>query len=185
MAVADPSRTVDASLASPSSGEAGAAASPAEKRGLFLVGLFKLLKALFFIGVGTGAFHLVHRDLGALVMHLIDSLPIDPEGRVVSMVMDKADLIDAHDLRRIGTGAFIYAALCLVEGTGLVSRKTWAEYVTVMLTVLGLPLEVFELLRRATWLKAAALVANLLILGYLVWVLRNRQRVELQERLSL
>ena len=159
--------------------------SPAEKRGLFLVGLFKLAKALFFLAIGAGALHLIHRNLGDLVMRLVDALPIDPEGRVVSIVMDKADLIDAHDLRRIGAGAFIYAILCLIEGTGLVLRKTWAEYVTVMLTVLGLPLEVFELLHRASWLKAGALLANLLILFYLLWVLKRRQRVELLVRQTL
>ncbi len=159
--------------------------SPAEKNGLLLVGLFKLGKALFFLGIGAGAVHLIHANLGDLVMRLVDALPIDPEGRVVSMVMDKADLIDAHDLRRIGAGAFIYAALCLIEGTGLMLRKTWAEYVTVILTVLGLPVEVFELLHRATWLKGAALFTNLLVLVYLGWVLKRRQQAELMARANL
>ena len=148
--------------------------STAEKRGLFLVGIFKLSKAIFFSSIGAGALHLVHRNLGELVVRLIDSLPIDPEGRVVSMIMDKADLIDAHDLRRIGAGAFIYAVLCLVEGTGLLLRKTWAEYFTVILTAMGLPVETFEIVRRFTWFKVGALVINLVILLYLLWVLKKR-----------
>ena len=186
MAVADPSRTLNGTAA-------GNCAAPsnevpctnAEKRGLFLVGLFKLAKAIFFVGVGAGAIHLINRNVGDLVMRIIDALPIDPEGRIVSLVMDKADLIDAHDLRRIGAGAFIYAVLCLIEGTGLLMRKQWAEYFTVILTVLGLPLEVFELLHRVTWLKVGALAANLLILFYLLWVLKRRQTAELKARLRL
>lgn len=150
------------------------AISTAQQRGLLLVGIFKLLKAIFFISVGVGALHLVHRNLGELIMHVIDSLPIDPEGRVVSLIMDKADLIDAHDLRRIGAGAFLYAALCLVEGYGLIRRKTWAEYFTVVLTTIGLPVECFEILRRFTWFKVGAVVINLLILLYLLWVLKKR-----------
>ena len=138
------------------------------------MGLFKLSKAIFFTSVGVGALHLVHRNLGDLVVHLIDSLPIDPEGRVVSLIMDKADLIDAHDLRRIGAGAFIYALLCLVEGTGLVLRKTWAEYFTVVLTAMGLPVEAFEIVHRFTWFKVGAIAVNLLILLYLLWVLKQR-----------
>lgn len=148
--------------------------SAAGHKGLYLVGLFKLSKAIFFTTVGAGALHLMHRNIGDLLMRLIDSLPIDPEGRVVSMLMDKADLIDAHDLRRIGAGAFIYALLCLVEGTGLVLRKTWAEYFTVVLTAMGLPVEGFEILHRFTWFKVGALVVNLLILIYLLWVLKAR-----------
>lgn len=148
--------------------------SPAERRGLTIVGIFKISKTIFFTSVGAGALHLVHRNLGDLVMRLIDALPIDPEGRVVSIIMDKADLIDAHDLRRIGAGAFIYAILCLVEGTGLLMRKTWAEYFTVVLTALGLPVEAFEILHRFNWYKVGAFAINLLILLYLLWVLKRR-----------
>ena len=159
--------------------------SHADQQGLLLVGIFKLCKAIFFLGVGAGAIHLMHRNLGELVMRIIDALPIDPEGRVVSMVMDKADLIDAHDLRRIGAGAFIYSVLCIIEGTGLLLRKGWAEYFTVILTVLGLPLEAFELMHRVTWLKVGALVTNLLILSYLLWVLKKEQVIELKQRLRI
>jgi uncharacterized membrane protein (DUF2068 family) len=148
--------------------------SVADQRGLLLVGVFKLLKAIFFTSIGAGALHLVHRNLGDMVMRLVDSLPIDPEGRVVSLIMDKADLIDAHDLRRIGAGAFIYATLCLVEGYGLVTRRTWAEYFTVILTAMGLPVEAFEILRRFNWYKVGALAVNLAILLYLLWVLKKR-----------
>lgn len=184
MDAANDSRIMAGSAVSERVGPTGIS-SGADSRGLFLVGIFKLCKAIFFIGVGAGALHLVHRNLGELVMRIIDALPIDPEGRVVSMVMDKADLIDAHDLRRIGAGAFIYAVLCLIEGTGLLLRKGWAEYFTVTLTVLGLPLELFELLHRVTPLKMGALVTNLLILFYLLWVLKKRQHVELQERVKV
>ena len=184
MAVADPLTALHNDRTGPSV-VAGGGSSEADRRGLFLVGLFKLCKTIFFLGVGAGAIHLIHRNLGQLVMRIIDALPIDPEGRVVSLVMDKADLIDAHDLRRIGAGAFIYAALCLVEGTGLVMRKGWAEYFTVILTVLGLPLEMFEILHRVTALKLGALAVNVAVLIYLLWVLKKRQAVELQERLRL
>jgi uncharacterized membrane protein (DUF2068 family) len=150
--------------------------SSADQKGLLLLGLFKLLKALFFLLVGAGALHLVHRNLGEIVSHFVDSLPIDPEGRVVSVIMDKADLINAHDLRRIGAGAFIYATLCVVEGIGLVTRKTWAEYFTVTLTALGLPIEGFEILRHFTLLKVGTMVVNFAILIYLLWILKRRQR---------
>ena len=184
MAVADPLTALRNATVGQRSA-AGGGSSEADRRGLFLVGLFKLCKTIFFLGVGAAAIHLVHRNLGELVMRIIDALPIDPEGRVVSLVMDKADLIDAHDLRRIGAGAFIYATLCLIEGTGLLMRKGWAEYFTVILTVLGLPLEVFEILHRVTALKLGALAINLVVLFYLLWVLKKRQSVELQQRLTL
>ena len=182
MDVADPTRAMSGTQADFATAVDEAGCTAAESRGLFLVGLFKLSKAIFFVAVGAGALHLVHRNVGDLLMRLIDALPIDPEGRVVSMLMDKADLINAHDLRRICVGAFIYAILCLVEGTGLLLRKPWAEYFTVILTAMGLPLELWELARRTTWFKAGALGANLAILLYLLWILKRHQRADLRVR---
>lgn len=186
MAVADPIRSSQrVSLRSPTAEANEPECAESERKGLFLLGLFKLSKAVFFFAVGVGALHLVHQNLGDLIMRVIEVLPIDPEGRIVSVVMDKADLINGHDLRRIGAGAFIYATLCVIEGTGLLLRRTWAEYVTVILTVLGLPLEFFELVRRFTVFRIGALLANLAILAYLLFVLKRRQRAELVMRSAL
>ena len=52
------------------------------ERGLLLVGLFKLSKAIFFTAVGAGALHLVNKDIGSVLMHVVDALRIDPEGRI-------------------------------------------------------------------------------------------------------
>lgn len=176
MAVADQTRALDkAGLEDAANASAEAPCTPAEKNGLLLVGFFKLFKAVFFAAIGAAALHLIHKDVGELVLRVRNALPVDPEGRLVSTLLDKAHLLDAHSLRRIGTYAFIYAGLCLIEGTGLVLRKRWAEYFTVSLTVLGLPIELYELARRATWIKAGALVLNLAILIYLLWVLQRRR----------
>lgn len=174
MAIANESRALNGTEEDIASGPQEEPCTPAEKRGLIIVGCYKLVEGLFFIGVGAGALHLIHKDLGNLVMRLVDALPVDPEGRIVRVLLDKADLIDAHDLQRIGALAFLYATTRLVEGTGLIMRKVWAEYFTVILTALGLPLEIFELIRRANWLKAGALVVNVAVLLYLIWVLKRR-----------
>ena len=184
MAVAHPIRTTrGVRLRSDSQAAADSACADREGNGLLLVGLFKMSKAVFFFAVGVGALHLIHRNLGDVLMRIIEMLPIDPEGRIVSVVMDKADLINGHDLRRIGAGAFIYSTLCVIEGTGLLMRKTWAEYFTVILTVLGLPLEFFELVRRFTLFRVGSLLTNLVILAYLLFILKRRQREDLQYRL--
>jgi len=38
------------------------------------------------------------------------------------------------------------------------------------------PIEVYELVHRASWLKAGALVLNLAILGYMIWLLTESRR---------
>jgi len=145
-------------------------------RGLLLVGLFKLSKAIFFSLVGAGALRLIHRDLGEVVMSMVDALHFDPESRLVGFLMDKADLIGHHQLREAGMFAFAYAALCLVEGFGLITQKAWAEYFTVCLTMAALPWESYELVEKFELYKVALLVVNLLVLAYLLWVLKSKKQ---------
>lgn len=146
--------------------------------GLLLIGLFKLSKALLSITLGVGALKLMHRDLGVVVLRISDILKIDPESRFVALLMSRADLIGAPQLRHFSALTFTYAVICLVEGTGLMLEKRWAEYFTVSLTVLALPWECFELAKEVTAIRVALLIINLLVLAYLVWLLRRQRRRE-------
>src|SRR5207244_298163 len=65
--------------------------------------------------------------------------------------------------------AILYGVLELAEAAGLLLRRRWAEYLVVTATAVGIPLEVVELARHPTALKATLLLINLLIVVYLVW----------------
>jgi uncharacterized membrane protein (DUF2068 family) len=150
-------------------------AAPEQDRGLLLIGVFKLLKAVFFCCVGFGAIHLIQKNLGSELMRLVVALRRDPEGRLVQLMMEKVDLVDAHRLRQIGVGSFAYSALALTEGIGLMLQKVWAEYLTLILTVSFLPWELFELVTRPSWIRVVVLLTNLAVLGYLVWLLQRKK----------
>jgi len=62
------------------------------------------------------------------------------------------------------------------EGVALWLRKRWAEWLTVIATSLLVPLELYELVRRATALKTVGLTVNILIVFYLVRVVRGKGR---------
>ena len=153
-----------------------AAGHGSHRGGLLAIGLFKLSKSVFFFGVGIGALHMVHKDLGNEIMHLAQELRfVDPESRIVLLLMKKADLIDAARLREIEFGTFAYSALALVEGIGLMRQKVWAEYLTLGLTIAFLPWELFELAREPNLFRLGLLLTNLLVLGYLLWFLRKKR----------
>ncbi len=152
-----------------------AAYAKSDERGLLWVGLFKLSKALFFGAVGAGALDLIHKNIGDLLVRIVDALPIDPEGHFAALLMDKVDLIGGHQLRQAGMLSFLYAALCIVEGSGLMMKKVWAEYFTVLLTAGALPWETFELWQRFEWFKVGLLLVNVAVLLYLLWVLKRKR----------
>lgn len=72
------------------------------------------------------------------------------------------------------TGVFVaaYALLEGVEAVGLWRGLRWAAYLTFVATALLVPLEVYEIVRKPTALKAITLVINLAIVGYLVYTKR-------------
>ena len=166
-AVASPHSPVD---------EAQRTTSSAHQRGLLLIGLFKLSKSLFFFCVGIGAFHLLHRDLSDEALRLAHALRFEPEGRLTQLLMEKVTLIDSRRLREIGFATFAYSGVALIEGIGLMLEKVWAEFLTLSLTVMFLPWEVWELVREANWLRLGLLAINLLVLLYLVWLLDRKRR---------
>ena len=97
---------------------------------------------------GRVPIHLLHKDLGDEVTRLALKLRFDPESRLVALLLEKVDLIDAHRLKQISVATFGYSALALTEGIGLLLEKVWAEYLTLILTMSFLPWELYELVRQ-------------------------------------
>ena len=62
----------------------------------------------------------------------------------------------------------VYALIEIVEGFGLWAAKRWAEYLTVVATAAFLPLEIYELTEKVSWLKIATLLINVLAVVYIL-----------------
>ena len=145
-------------------------------RWLLLIAAYKGLQALLFVALGVGAFHLMHRDIDEIISQIGDLLRFNPESKFVNFLYDRSSLINDPLLRRIGALAFSYAGISLIEGIGLYLEKTWAEYLTLFITASFLPWEIFEVVHRLTWLRTGLLVANTLVVIYLLRIITNRRR---------
>jgi uncharacterized membrane protein (DUF2068 family) len=154
-------------------------------RWIMLIGAFKLAQALLFVLLGIGAIRLLHRDLVEIAEHFIYQLRfINPEGRLVNLILVKVAMIDPHRLRQISAAIFVIAAMDALEGMGLVLEQAWAEYVTLILTAALLPLELWELVRRVTWMKLGLIVINLAVVLYLLFYVRMRMLERRARRVS-
>ena len=103
-------------------------------------------------------------------------LRIDPENRFIHGILAKVFSTTPKKLKELTAGSFIYAGLFLTEGVGLVLRKHWAEYLTVITTSALIPLEVYELAKRFSFAKLAILAVNVVIVWYLIARIRVRRR---------
>ena len=77
-------------------------------------------------------------------------------------------------MRQLSVLIFCDAGLDVIEGTGLMLGKSWAEYLTVIVTASFLPWEFFEIAHRPNWPKIVFTLLNIAILVYLVQNLRRR-----------
>jgi uncharacterized membrane protein (DUF2068 family) len=142
---------------------------------LVLIALFKLVKALALVGIGIGALKYLHKDLAARVLHWVNVLRVDPDNRFIHPLLAKAFSVTPKQLKELSAGTFFYASLLGIEGIGLLLRKHWAEYFTIITTGALLPLEVYELVKHMTVVKIIVLVINAAIVWYLVVRVRSRR----------
>src|SRR6202011_1333959 len=106
----------------------------------------------------------------------------DPDNRFIHAVLMKLLAGDNPKLKKISAGTFFYAALLLTEGIGLLLRKRWAEYFTIITTASLLPLEIYEIVHRVSIAKILVLAVNAAIVWYLAVQLRAQTSSQSQKR---
>jgi uncharacterized membrane protein (DUF2068 family) len=145
-------------------------------RYLILIAVYKLLYALVLIGIGLGAHRLLHKNIADEIDLLTRHLRLNPETHLIAFLLKKASLLNDPLLRRIGFFAFSYAGITAAEGIGLYLEKAWGEFLTLAITASFLPLEIFEIIRRLTGLRASLLIINVLVFYYLLHLVLEHAR---------
>jgi uncharacterized membrane protein (DUF2068 family) len=134
---------------------------------LYLIAAFKILKALTLLAIAIGIRRLLHRDIAAEIYSWANAFRVDPGNRYLHGLFVRFAALDDKKLRELSVGTLLYSALFWTEGTGLFLRKRWAEYLTLVATFSFIPLELYELTRRATLARGAVLVLNIAVVAYL------------------
>ena len=129
------------------------------------------------IALGIGAIKLLHRDLAETLNDWIDLLRVDPDNRIIHWILNKLLAISPNQLKAASVGTFIYAAVLLTEGIGLLLRKRWAEYLTIVATAGMIPVELYEIARHVTVSRIGVLAVNLAIVAYLIWEVRRSRHL--------
>jgi uncharacterized membrane protein (DUF2068 family) len=146
-----------------------------KKKGLMIIGAFKLLKGTLLLVAALGLLQFIHRDLQQCAEELISKFRVDPDNRYIAGFLEKLGLVNKLRLEELSGFTFFYSALLLTEGIGLLRQKRWAEYLTVVATASFIPLEIYELHRHITWIRVLVFAINIAILAYLIFILRKEK----------
>jgi uncharacterized membrane protein (DUF2068 family) len=148
-----------------------------ERAGLVLaIGVFKLVKALLLLAAGLGALKLLHHDAAEDLERFVETIRIAPGRAFLDRAASHVGVLSEKQLAGIAFGTFVYAAIFVVEGVGLLLRKTWAEWLTVVVTTSFVPLEVWHAVRHTTAGSIGGIAVNVAIVVYLVVRIVHRRR---------
>jgi len=142
---------------------------------LFAIAIFKFIKGAFLLALVCGAMNLFHKDLAAHVEHWLDQLHIDSNNRFIGALLAKLHLIHTKELKQLSALGAGYSALFLTEGTGLLFRQYWAEWLTIIATSSLIPFEVFQLVKQFTAIRLLLLVGNVGIVLFLIYRVLQRR----------
>lgn len=134
-----------------------------------VIGVFKLVKAAALVAF---ALSLMNNELRHHMRGLAHAVGVDPDHYLADAIAKLRSLDHPHRLE-IGIAVLTYAGLFVVEGVGLIFKRVWAEYLTVIITTSFIPFEVYEMIARGSWLKGAVIAVNVAAVIYLLWRLRR------------
>jgi len=132
--------------------------------GFLAIILFKYFKAAVFLLVALAALRLSRAQPFPSAAEIARFLRSSPENQLVRWISS----VTPGQALGFGLLSLFVAAVFTTEATLLACRVWWSTYFTIALTALGIPLEVFEILRRPSGLRRYLILAvNAAILAYL------------------
>ena len=144
-------------------------------RALLVIALFKFVKGAVLLALAFGALSFLHKDVAAEVEHWLDQLRIDPDNEFIGTLLSKLQLVHTKELKELSALGAGYAALFLTEKTGLLFRKRWAEWLTIVATSSLMPMEIYELIKEFTAVRLLALLVNAAVVLYLIYLVRQKE----------
>ena len=144
----------------------------AVERGLRGVLLVALAFGIFKFDGAKDSLQQVFKDYLPLLRPVSDRLGVNLQDAGPVRLIQKALDTNHSTLHWVALGVLAYGVLELVEAVGLWLMRRWGEYVAVVGTGVFIPLEVYELLERVTWLRVVAFALNVFAVVYILWTKR-------------
>jgi uncharacterized membrane protein (DUF2068 family) len=136
-----------------------------------MVALVEAAKGLLVLLAGFGLLALIHRDVQAVAERLVWHSHLNPAGKYPRIFLDAAQKMTDARLWLFASFAAIYSLVRSVEAYGLWYERRWAEWFALASGAIYVPVEVYELFHRFTWLKVGVLATNLGIVAYMAYAL--------------
>jgi len=147
------------------------------------VAAFEAFKGFLALAAASGLLLLVHKDLQALAIRLVEHAHLNPAAHYPSIFIVAAKHLEDTRLTMIAFGAVAYSTLRFFEAYGLYREASWAEMLAAVSGVIYVPFEVDELMHFVSWLSIGALLINLAVVAIMVVTLWRRRKDTVRNKL--
>jgi len=145
------------------------------RKSIRTVAVFEAVKGALVLAVGFGLLRLLHRDAHRIAQEFVSRVHLNPAQKYPRIFIELADHITDGRLWFFAGLALIYALFRFVEGYGLWKERVWAEWLALVSGTIYLPLEVYELCLKISFVRVFALLANLGVLAVVAYVLIRKR----------
>jgi uncharacterized membrane protein (DUF2068 family) len=137
--------------------------------GLRSIAVFEATKGALVLFAGFGLLSLLHHDTQHFAERVIEHFHLNPAARYPHIFIETAGRLSDTRLVLIAAGSAAYSLVRFIEAYGLWYARRWAEWFAALSGGIYVPIELFELYERFTWLSLGALLANIAIVAFALY----------------
>ena len=150
--------------------------SPRLHESIRAIAVFEAVKGALVLAAGFGLLSLLHKDAHRIACEFLSRLHLNPAQKYPKIFIVLADHITDSRLWFFAGLALIYSAFRFVEGYGLWKERVWGEWLAVVSGTIYLPIEIYEVCFKVSFVNVFALVANIVVVGVIAYVLIQKKQ---------
>ena len=139
--------------------------------GMRTIAFFEAAKGALVLLAGLGLLALIDRDVQRIAERIVRFSHLNPASHYPRIFVDAASHITNGRLWLLAGAAAAYALVRGIEAYGLWYERRWAEWFALVAGGLYLPLEIYEIIHRVTWVKMAVFSTNVAVVAYMTYAL--------------
>jgi uncharacterized membrane protein (DUF2068 family) len=144
--------------------------------GLRTIAVFEAFKGALALLAAFGLFAIIPRGAGHLVAELVGRLHLNAGKSYPNVFLRVLEDTGNTQLWLIAALVVIYALVRFTEAYGLWRSRRWAEWLAAASGAIYVPFEIYELAKGFSWIKVAALLLNIAVVGYMCYALWRSKR---------
>lgn len=148
--------------------------------GIIAIVIYKSLAALLLATTAIGLLFVSFKQ--QWLLELSETYMVEEKLYFIEWIINKLTNTQPQTLGLTGVVTSLYAIVTAIEAVGLWYEKPWAELLVIGLVGIGIPLEIYELIREASLLKLLILLINLAIFLYLIYYFRKTKILGLNNK---